>query len=74
MHVKLKIRKFLQGFYFRETLHMQSFVKIKSSRNGKITLSFTYVMVTNFYVTNMSFKAIRKIFGIYSSITYWPTV
>ena len=27
--------------YFRETLHMQSFAKVKSSQNGKITLSFT---------------------------------
>ena len=27
--------------YFRETSHMQSFVKIKSSRVGEITLSFT---------------------------------
>ena len=29
-----------RGFYFRETWRMQSFLKIKSSRNGKITLSF----------------------------------
>ena len=29
-----------RGFYFRETSHMRSFVKIKSSRNGEITLSF----------------------------------
>ena len=27
--------------YFRETSHMRSFVKIKASRNGEITLSFT---------------------------------
>ena len=27
--------------YIRETSHMRSFVKIKSSRNGEITLSFT---------------------------------
>ena len=27
-------------FYFRETLQMRSFVKIKSSRNGETTLSF----------------------------------
>ena len=37
----LQIRKFSRGFYFRETSHMQSFVKIKSSRNVEITLSFT---------------------------------
>ena len=36
----LLIRKFLRGLYFRETSHMQSFVKIKPSRNGKITISF----------------------------------
>ena len=36
----LKIRKFSRGLYFRETSHMRSFVKIKPSRNGKITLSF----------------------------------
>ena len=28
-------------FYFRETSHMQNFVKIKLSRNGEITLLFT---------------------------------
>ena len=27
--------------YFRNTSHMRSFVKIKSSRNGEITPSFT---------------------------------
>ena len=37
----LLIRKFSQGFYFRETWHIQSFVKIKSSRNVEITLSFS---------------------------------
>ena len=37
----LLIRKFSRGFYFRETSHMRSFMKIKSSRNGKITLSTT---------------------------------
>ena len=36
----LSIRKFSRGIYFRETSHMRSFVKIKPSRNGKITLSF----------------------------------
>ena len=29
--------------YIRETSHMRSFVKIKSSRNSEITLSFTDV-------------------------------
>ena len=28
-------------FYFRETSHMQNFVKIKLSQNGEITLLFT---------------------------------
>ena len=27
--------------YFRETSHLRSFMKIKSSQNGEITLSFT---------------------------------
>ena len=35
----LYIRKFLRGFYFHEASHI--FVKIKSSRNGGITLSLT---------------------------------
>ena len=30
-----------RGFYFHETSHMRSFVKIKSLRNRDITLSFT---------------------------------
>ena len=34
----LYIQKFSRGLYFRETSHMRSFVKIKPSRNGKITL------------------------------------
>ena len=37
----LYIRKFSRGFYFRETSHMRSFVKIESSPNGEITLSIT---------------------------------
>ena len=37
----LHIQKFTRVFYFRETSHVRSFVKIKSSRNGEITLSFT---------------------------------
>ena len=32
----------MRGFYFRETSHRRSFVKIKSSQNGEINLSFTY--------------------------------
>ena len=32
-----------RGFNFRETSHMRSFVKIKSSRIGGITPSFTYI-------------------------------
>ena len=35
-----KFGNFWRGLYFRETSHMRSFVKIKSSRNDKITLSF----------------------------------
>ena len=38
--------------YFRETAHMRSFVKIKSLRNGEITLSFidkgNHALVANF--------------------------
>ena len=34
-------RKFSPEFYFRETSHMRSFVKIKLSRYGEINLSFT---------------------------------
>ena len=41
---------------------MRSFVKLKSSRNGGITLSYTdegnSVIVTNFYVANRSFNTI----------------
>ena len=40
----LLIRKFSRGFYFRETSHMRSFVKIKSSQNGEITLSTTDIV------------------------------
>ena len=32
----LKIRKFSRGFYFRETSHIQNFVKIKSPRNHSV--------------------------------------
>ena len=37
----LSIRIFSRGFYFRETSHMRSVMKVKSSRNGEFTLSFT---------------------------------
>ena len=33
--------EFSRGFYFRETSYVRSFVKIKFSRNGEITMSFT---------------------------------
>ena len=43
---------------------MRSFVKIKSPRNGEITLSFTDIgkscLIRNFNVANMSFNAIHK--------------
>ena len=44
---------------------MHSFVKIKSSRNGEITLSFRDISLSCpscnfFYITNMSFKAFRE--------------
>ena len=44
----LYIRKFSRGYYFRETSHshMRSFVNIKSSQNGKITLSFTDIVMS----------------------------
>ena len=32
-----------RGFYFRETSHVQTFVKIRSLRNGETTLSFTEI-------------------------------
>ena len=42
---------------------MRSFVKIKSSRNGEITLSFTDIGKScpsrDFYVANMSFNTTR---------------
>ena len=40
--VYCKFRNFCEGFIFCEHSHMLSFVKIMSSRNGKITLLFTY--------------------------------
>ena len=60
-----KFRNFREGFYFRETSHMRSFVKIGPSRNGEITMSFTDVGKScpsrEFYnVINMSFGAFRE--------------
>ena len=40
-HRVLYIRNISRGFNFRETSHVRSFVKRKSSRNATITLSFT---------------------------------
>ena len=52
-----------ERIYFRETSHMQSFVK-KSSRNGEITLSITDIGKScpsrELNVASMSFNAIRK--------------
>ena len=51
---------------FARTLFSRNFafVKNKPSRNGKISLSFIYIgkstLVANFYITNMSFNAIRE--------------
>ena len=53
-----QIRKFSRGFYFRETSHMPSFVKIELSRYGKITLPLPIYRVVNFNAANMSFNAI----------------
>ena len=39
-----KFGNFGESFIFRETLRMQSFEKIKPSRNGENTLSFTGVV------------------------------
>ena len=60
----LKIRNCSRGFYVRETLHMRSFVKIKSSRNGELTLLFTDICKSclrrDFLRRNMYFNAIRE--------------
>ena len=59
--------KFSREFNFRETLHMRSFVKIKPSQIGDITLSFTdigtfvkHALFAIFYVANVSLNAIRE--------------
>ena len=36
-----KSGNFREGFIFAKTSHMRSFVRIKSSRNGEIILTFT---------------------------------
>ena len=70
VNLKLSINhtvNFQEGFIFTKlpilTLHMRSFVKIKSSRNVEISLSFTDVgnscLSCEFEgVANMSFNAI----------------
>ena len=42
-NIYCKFGNFSEGFYFRETSHMRSFVKMKSSRNADINLSFTNI-------------------------------
>ena len=42
-------------------MHVRSFVKLKSSRNGKTPLLFTTMGSHTCYIANMSFKAIREI-------------
>ena len=74
-----KFGNFREGFIFAKLRIMRSFVKIESSRNGEITLSFTekvhHALVASFNAANMSFIAIRENknsrenFQIYS-ITY----
>ena len=62
-----KNRKFSIGFYFRETSRMRSMVKLKPSRNGEITLSFTVDVGKScpksriFSVANMSFNGIPNL-------------
>ena len=51
---------------------MRSFLKMKSSRNGQIILSFTdednHVKVANFYVANISFNANMYFYAIRKNI------
>ena len=42
---------------FSRTSHIRSFMKIEPSRNGEITIALTDVLVINFDVTNMNFRA-----------------
>ena len=60
--VKSKI--FARVLFTRNFAYMRSFVKIKPSGNGEITLSFTYEGIfchsCEFYVANMSFNAIYE--------------
>ena len=58
-----KFGKFSRGLYFRETSHMQSFVKKKNSRNGKLTLSFIDIgksCLSREFSYHISFNAIRE--------------
>ena len=67
---------YFREFYFRETLHMRSFVKIESWRNGEITLSFTDIRTScpscEFLMLQICLLALfpkikfRKNFQIYS--------
>ena len=54
----------MRVFIFRETSHMRSFVKIKSLRNGKITVitdvGQSCPSRANFNIPNMCLKAIRN--------------
>ena len=58
------MRNIVNSKNFARVLFSRSFLKIKSSQNGEITLSFTDVGNScpsrDFYVTNMSFTAIRE--------------
>ena len=38
--------EFLRGFYFHESLHVPSFVKIKLSQNGEITLQIADIGIS----------------------------
>ena len=59
MYMYCKFGNFRES-YFREISHMRSFVKIKPSRIGDITLSFTDIgkscPVRDFYIANVSFN------------------
>ena len=59
--------------YFRETLRLRSFVKIKPSRNGQITLSFTDEGKPGPSRECMSFNAIleNKILAKISEFIVW---
>ena len=76
--IKVKILKFSRGFNFRETSHMRSFVKIKSSRNCEITLLIGNITKSHpchgFYnVANMPFNAIPET-GNHAKITEFTVI